>query len=212
MELKNRPRTGNVKPQVAFRSQERAIANIEVKLLIIYRIAEVHSATISLEGLEKARATELLKQLPITVRQFNAWTGPEDFPYEQEIVRPKRNAQETLHNCGLLDKVQHAVKLVKNLCAEFEKPTQKVQRLASAIRRAKAAEELRSISEKMLVKLKRENEALRQSVADLEIQLNSLKRESRAIASKADALTRSKRINVSLDSAVSSNVSPLRSS
>lgn len=167
------------KPSVAYKNQEAAKSNIQAKLDFLSCFVAELATTVSLVT-DSQQAREALEALPSSTRQFNAWTGS----YLSRELRPttplRANAQQTLKRSGLLASVDAAIKVIKQLRHEASIPSKKEERFASAVRRAKLAEELRKIAEREIVALKRAHADALERLRDLESQMMSLTRESKS--------------------------------
>lgn len=165
------------RPVVAVRNIEHAQANIKAKYEFLDEFLKRWIKTTTLVSDRASDDSAALALLPQSARQFNGWTG-ENLP-KSLVAEPFRtNGQLALKNSGLFKAVDTVTKALKDLSQEAVEPPPKLEKLAAAVRRAKIAEELRSIAESELISAKLAQSHAVAEVQELNIQLQALTRES----------------------------------
>ena len=167
------------KPAIAEVNREIALANIRSKKSFLAMASHEMSSTRPRAAELVALLSRLVKTLPTSSRQFNAWTsetfagwGKEDWPSF------KRNAQKTLVESGELEIVRKAIAAVQvSRSLLFAAPDQaKQERIASFKRRLREKAMLLEISEEGLQAALISCANLKKSNAALESQIVSLTR------------------------------------
>lgn len=189
MAKKSVPRRAKGKPAVAHKNQQDAALNIATKIGVLEsfkrRLAPVGPRSISNE----TALTPLLRSLPTSVRQFNAWTSdavPKEFIAD---VQPfKTNANDTIRtDDATLLQVQGLVDAVKQIDAAWTGQVEP-SRIATLRRNLQLAEALRDIAETELKAQMRVTQSLRSQVSASQQSFDALEREAKAALKERDAI------------------------
>jgi hypothetical protein len=167
------------KPSVAFANQALAVKNIEIKRDAL-KAAIDWCLQQPVESVDVGSVEALMKAIPKSIRQFNAWTGDGLSGVIKTVqINFVKNANQTLNkHPKLFAEVRFMLDRVREIKNAPNPTERRTEVLAAVARRAAHAEALRLIAERELITLKRSNNELRLKVEAMTYELRALKREA----------------------------------
>ena len=177
--MRSKARRSGPKPKVAYANHDAAVVNIATKrdalTTLVERVAKVIAKG---EPRLVEAAQELVKLLPVSVRQFNAWSSdqlPDDWSSELAVFRVSAN--QTLLKSGQRETVKLAVDLAKEVRERPSDEARKRETAAGLRRDLRLAVQLRLIAEHEILRLKGELRDSKEREDDLGAQLAAANRE-----------------------------------
>lgn len=171
--MKAQERKLRPKPSVAFKSEERARENIQVKLQSLLKLLKEN------EGGSQAARKDVLLSLPASQRSFNGWSSDQLSPLALHGVKTFRsNSRIALLRSGLAEGVEKALSSVVANRNKERLPTKREVSVAGLSKKLKIEVLLRQIAEEEIVRLKRHIKDLLDASEDLKIQLDAANREA----------------------------------
>jgi hypothetical protein len=185
--MKPKRRAEGLKPKVAFRTEERAIENIRLKLSLISRTGKRDSHDLPLTRIDDlASALAIRAHLPRTIRQFNMWKSS-SLPAELAEVTPAftANSAKTLKKSGLELDASEAMKAITEADQLADAKNKEKDASRARLQRELAlSNRLRGICERELFALKIERDQLKSALTASANRLKSLEDELARQATK----------------------------
>ena len=189
--MRGKVRHSSPKPKVAYANHDAAVANIATKRDALTNLAEQAAKAIAQGKVREVEAAQrLVKLLPASVRQFNAWSSahlPDSWSNDQIAFRVSAN--QTLLKSGLLESVKLAVNVAKAVREHPSNDASKRETIAGLQRELKLAVQLRLIAEREILRLKGELRDSKGREASLQAQLGAANREGARLATERQSTT-----------------------
>lgn len=177
---KKKSRAEGLKPKVAFRTEERAIENIRLKLSLISRVGKRDSQDLPFTRADDlVNAVAIREHLPRSIRQFNMWKSS-SLPPELAEATPAfgANSAKTLKRTGLeLDAAEAIKAFIEADQIAGAKQEEKEAARARLQRELALSNRLRGICERELFALKTERDQLKSALTASANKLKSLEGE-----------------------------------
>lgn len=176
MKSKKGPTT-KFKPSVAFESERRAHANIELKIEFLKSVVERKAKNLAMVDIADEKLVELLKTLPDSKNTFNA-LSTDSLVEELRVGAPpfRTNGAPTLRrDKDLTRRVEKLLEAITQAIEKLSLPPEKVVRAAALSRQLKLSNTLREIAEDTIYAQKRQIEKLCSEVVSYKNKLESLR-------------------------------------